>query len=306
MSSNTEKQPICGSKCTKQTSKDSHEVDIWQEAQEATTFGYNLLFHRFQVTEDWQKYAWTSLTLTFGMLVILVTYAIDSQTDIFVNNLPTQYIDKNGALNLPQQLEQFPYYMLSLTFLHFDFWHYLSNIVLFNFLSTMYLERKYHWYRLIPIMIMGMIGSTLAYISVYLWRLWGTLGHFPIGQEDLSHGDQLVFAGFSGVVYTIVGLYVMETIVNWHSLHYRFIKVGLTIILTIEPIMQAIFREEFYENVAVSAHIGGLLVGLFPAIMYIPNDWGQKWQKVFNSVAIIGFVIIYGVLTTFVCVSVYG
>lgn len=104
------------------------------------------------------------------------------------------------------------------------------------------------------------IGSTFVYLSVYVWRTWNAANDFPQGitQDNYrTYAPNVVFVGFSGIVYAGVGMYIMETFVNGKSIEQRWFKVLMTCVLCVESILQASFRKELYEGVAVAAHIGG-------------------------------------------------
>lgn len=269
---------------------------------------WKLCFHRYQANPEWQHRAYLTYCLVSCMTILMVAYAIADNTNIFVYNLSLSFLHHNGGLALPMQAKEFPYKMFSSIFIHFDFWHLLTNMLLLLWLGA-YLERKYHWYRWASILLMGAVGSTITYLSVYVWRTWDAANEFPQGitqDKYQQYAAHVVFVGFSGVVYTGVGMYIMETFVNWESIEQKWFKVLMTCVLCVEPILQASFRKELYDGVAVSAHIGGLFVGLGPAILYIPNDHSYVIDFLLTKVSIVTYIIIFGTLPVFVLASVYG
>lgn len=71
-----------------------------------------------------------------------VRHCIADDTNIFVQNLSLSFLRHHGGLALPMQAKEFPYKMFSYIFIHFDFWHLFTNMLLFLWLGA-YLERKY-------------------------------------------------------------------------------------------------------------------------------------------------------------------
>jgi membrane associated rhomboid family serine protease len=265
-------------------------------------------FHRYQASPEWQYRPYLTYTLVPCITLITIVYAIVDETNIFVQILPPIFLRNHGGLALPSQAKEFPYKMFAAVFIHFDIWHLLTNMLLFMWLGA-YLERKYHWWRWAAIMFMGIVGSTITYLSVYVWRTWNTAGSFPRGitqNKFAQHAPHVIFVGFSGVVYTGVGMYIMETFVNWSSIERKWFKVLATVFLTIEPILQTAFREELYQGVAVAAHIGGLIVGIGPAILYIPNDHSYIVDFLLTKVSILTYILLFVMMPIFVLASVYG
>ena len=178
-----------------------------------------------------------------------------------------------GLLWRPTNKYSLWYNAFTYMFFHYGISHYVTNIVLF-ILFSWYLEYKFKWYRLLPITLLGGYFSGLSGIAFQ--------------QLTYPASTSIVYAGYSGAIYTLLGLYISDSIINPESVNIWAIRGIITGGLLITPIIETLFLR---DQIAVAIHISGMLIGISPAMLYLPNNKWKDYEWV--------FVILAGILSLF-------
>uniref|UniRef100_A0A914ZF96 EF-hand domain-containing protein n=1 Tax=Panagrolaimus superbus TaxID=310955 RepID=A0A914ZF96_9BILA len=88
-------------------------------------------------------------------------------------------------------------------------------------------------------------------------------------------------AGASGGVYALITAHLADVIMNWSEMPFRWIRVFAFSAFIIADFGYAAY-ERFFANVvvkiAVTAHIGGAIAGLFLGIVLLRNLRHHKWE----------------------------
>eukprot|EP00656_Telonema_subtile_P048100 TRINITY_DN564_c0_g1_i1.p2 TRINITY_DN564_c0_g1~~TRINITY_DN564_c0_g1_i1.p2 ORF type:complete len:130 (-),score=32.23 TRINITY_DN564_c0_g1_i1:68-457(-) len=90
--------------------------------------------------------------------------------------------------------------------------------------------------------------------------------------------------GASAGVFSMVGLYISEFMINHETVHNKCVHFLIGLLLL------GIHGYEYVNlsgKVAVTAHLGGLVFGMSPALLYIPNYEYEEWEVVLCVLAVL-------------------
>lgn len=246
---------------------------------ESETSGCEKFFQAFDIPEN-IPYEFPIFTLLNSIFMVSIYFGfLDYYNRDFYDGYKINDLVELGALELPNSIEK--YYVWNLiicSYLHINFVHIIGNLLLYIPVSI-YLELKYHSYRISIIYWSGCIASSLFYTVVTL----------PVKYN--------VMVGASGAIYSLLGLYISEIYINWETIKYKTFKLILFVLLIAEQICLTVYWYDPY--VAIYAHIGGLVFGLIPATLYIPNYKYRDYEIYFGFISLIGLIIY------FVCFPIY-
>jgi uncharacterized protein len=180
---------------------------------------------------------------SFFMNPVLVIIILDILIFLIVQ------VNQNRALTIlglaPAVFMQKPWTILTSMFLHLDFWHIFSNMLVLYFFGRIIYKIVGGW-RFLTIYFIGGLAGNLLYL--------------------LIGPDNSIAFGASGAVYAIAGTLVV-LMPNMRVALWGLVPVPLWIfvivflgILSLPPFAAA--------NLAWQAHLGGLVVGLIAGFIY--------------------------------------
>lgn len=235
----------------------------------------NKIFNSFDLeVYDEQKFVVLSWLMPLSWIGVFIAYMQYYGLDYINDKINSAQATSWGALVYPIEISRF-WTFLSYSIIHLNTWHLLINSLMFVVLAW-YLEEKYKWWRLLIISIISSIGAGL---------LWATVVKYDT-IDDTNKVYTIV--GASGVCYGLVGTYISETFLNYETIRTKWLRY-LTIVLFISAhVYEYIY---LYNAIAVFAHLGGLLVGMGPAMLYLPN---YKYEKYDTFILLMSSVIYLG------------
>ena len=77
--------------------------------------------------------------------------------------------------------------------------------------------------------------------------------------------------GASGAVFGFMGFFVADLIVNFESIAWPFVRAFTILVFLIFFVINAVVERSSKSNVSHASHIGGLICGLFPSMLFLPN-----------------------------------
>lgn len=162
--------------------------------------------------------------------------------------------------------------------LHRSLFHLFSNLgALFIFGYSV--ERQYTWKTLIPTFLLGSASAGFLFVAEKEWS---------------DDSDKNILIGSSGGAYALIGLYISnawinsETVLSWPI--YALVSFLMVFLTSLEYYFFAT------EGVAVLGHFGGLLFGLFPALILIKNYKLENWEYTLYTLAGLGCLFFFVVL----------
>ena len=75
--------------------------------------------------------------------------------------------------------------------------------------------------------------------------------------------------GASGAVFGFMGFFIADLIVNFESIAWPFLRAATIVVFLIFFIVNAVVQNA--GNVSHASHVGGLVCGLFPSMLFLPN-----------------------------------
>jgi membrane associated rhomboid family serine protease len=245
----------------------------------------NILQHIFRFfnldAQIRQSFPYYSILLILILVVIHFVSSIIYDFNFVTGTFPINGLHQLEALYYPNEvINQNEYWQyLTYGFLHRDLGHLMNNSITI-FVVSSYLEIKYKWYRILSIYVLGVIVSSFSYIT-YI---------------RLFNNHPFILIGASGGAFSLLGTVISEFYLN----HERFTNKLLHIIISIGII--ALHAREYINmnpGIATHGHLGGLIFGISPAILYIPNNRIDKYDSflcaialIINIIMLIGFPII--------------
>eukprot|EP01025_Chloroclados_australasicus_P055830 TRINITY_DN6854_c0_g2_i10.p2 TRINITY_DN6854_c0_g2~~TRINITY_DN6854_c0_g2_i10.p2 ORF type:complete len:334 (-),score=22.01 TRINITY_DN6854_c0_g2_i10:174-1175(-) len=140
--------------------------------------------------------------------------------------------------------------------LHLDFRHVLANMLLVVFLIA-HLEHNYGTWRVLVVWILSSMGGNFLSAAF----------------ED---GCTMV-VGASSAVFGFVGLFIADVVLNFESIGrpvLRIVGIGVFFVFFVITLV----AESGDAYVSHFSHVGGLLCGLFPSVMFLPNVQDNRWR----------------------------
>ena len=161
------------------------------------------------------------------------------------------------------------------TFLHESFWHLATNVLLFSSVAI-HTERLYGTSRIVFISFISALGG--LFISATF------------------ENPCIVVVGASGMIFGIAGLWIADMVVNFH--HHK------------RPLLQVFMVAAFFALFVVSivtstytsnySHVGGLITGLFPSMLFLPRFGHRKIEAILPYVGAAVAVIIFLIFPLYV------
>uniref|UniRef100_A0AC34FZ54 Peptidase S54 rhomboid domain-containing protein n=1 Tax=Panagrolaimus sp. ES5 TaxID=591445 RepID=A0AC34FZ54_9BILA len=103
----------------------------------------------------------------------------------------------------------------------------------------------------------------------------------------------LRIAGASGGVYALITAHLADVIMNWSEMPFRWIRVFAFSAFILADFGYAAY-ERFFANVvvkiAITAHIGGAIAGLFLGIVLLRNLRHHKWELFIWYASLVAYV----------------
>ena len=137
--------------------------------------------------------------------------------------------------------------------IHNGFVHVTSNLLLYSLVS-MHLERKYGTLRVAFVSILGGLGGSL----------------FSASFEDRC----TVVVGASGLIFGLVGVWVADLVVSFHTLQYEFTRVALAVVFGVYQVISILTQ----KHVSHYSHLGGLITGFFPGCCFLPRSGYRRLE----------------------------
>ena len=181
----------------------------------------------------------TKVILIANVIVFLVMMVLGDPSD-------AEFMYGHGALWTPSVLQDHEYYRLfTAMFLHFDFEHILSNLVLLFFMGDI-LEKALGKVRFFVVYIVsGIVGNV---ITMFL---------------ESQNADYAVSAGASGAIFGVLGGILFEVLLC--KGHFAYITTGRMVFFILFSLYVG-FSDSSINN---AAHIGGLIGGFIcTAVVY--------------------------------------
>ena len=188
----------------------------------------------------------------------------------------TTYLIHWGARYLPRiKDENEDWRWFTNMLLHEGMSHLFTNMIMY-FMLSYHLERKYGWWRLLFVILLSGLGGN--FLSAAL-------------EKSCS-----VYVGFSGVCFGLFGLFVADMMLNYETVKKPKLKILTVAFFFLLTILQ-IIAEGQTSHVS---HVGGLLCGLFPSFVFLPNFSSERWEVALPPLGILTIVIVAGCLPVYV------
>ncbi|XP_060561566.1 rhomboid-related protein 2-like [Ruditapes philippinarum] len=163
--------------------------------------------------------------------------------------------------------------------------HLVGNLI-FQLLLGLPLEIVHKWWRVLIVYFCGVIAGSLAHSLT---------------------DHNVALAGASGGCYALIGAHLASVVVNWSEMNHeccdgnpiRFLlsaPVRLTVLLLLAGLdtANAVYRRFFDPaggNIGITAHMGGLIAGLFLGIAVMKNINEKPWEKNVGWVTLALFLV---------------
>jgi Rhomboid family len=93
-----------------------------------------------------------------------------------------------------------------------------------------------------------------------------------------------LLVGASGAVFGFMGLFIADLIVNFESISWPFVRVLTILLFIVFFVANALIERNGSSgnarNVSHASHIGGLICGLFPSMLFLPNLRDKRLRAV--------------------------
>jgi hypothetical protein len=80
-----------------------------------------------------------------------------------------------------------------------------------------------------------------------------------------------LLVGASGAVFGFMGLFVADLIVNFESIAWPFVRAFVIVLFLVFFVVNAIIENNRSGSVSHASHVGGLICGIFPSMLFLPN-----------------------------------
>lgn len=140
---------------------------------------------------------------------------------------------------------------------HQSFQHVLGNMTLLAALAA-HLEHNHGTWRIVLVYLLSSVGGNLMSAAF----------------ED----GCVVVVGSSGAVFGFVGLFAGDAVLNFDSMRRPLLRIGILLIFVAFFIVTTI-NGRAGINVSHFSHLGGLLCGLFPPFLFLPNLKRQQSER---------------------------
>lgn len=93
-----------------------------------------------------------------------------------------------------------------------------------------------------------------------------------------------LLVGASGAVFGFMGLFVADLVINFESIAWPFLRILIILLFVIFFVVNAII-DDSPQRVSHASHIGGLVCGLFPSLLFLPNLRNKRLKALQRQVA---------------------
>ena len=93
-----------------------------------------------------------------------------------------------------------------------------------------------------------------------------------------------LLVGASGAVFGFMGLFVADLVINFESISWPFLRVLIILLFVIFFVVNAII-DDSPQRVSHASHIGGLVCGLFPSLLFLPNLRNKRLKALQRQIA---------------------
>lgn len=182
---------------------------------------------------------------------------------------------------------------LSYLLIHQGYMHLVGNLI-FQLLLGLPLELVHKWWRVLIVYLTGVIAGSLAHSMT---------------------DHHVALAGASGGCYALIGAHLASVVVNWNEMNHeccegnpiRFLlsaPVRLTVLVLFAGLdtANAVYRRFFVEGggkIGISAHMGGLVAGLFLGIAVMKNIREKPWERTVGWVTLALFLVFVAIAVFF-------
>ena len=105
-----------------------------------------------------------------------------------------------------------------------------------------------------------------------------------------------VYVGFSGVCFGLFGLFVADIVLNYETVRKPKSKIILVTLFLLIMVAQIILEGQTSHL----SHVGGLLCGLLPSFVFLPNFSSERWEVALPPLGILTILLVCGVLPPYV------
>lgn len=140
--------------------------------------------------------------------------------------------------------------------IHQNFQHLLANVLLIMALAG-HLEHNYGAWRIALVLLLSSTGGNLMSAAF----------------ED----GCILVVGASGAVFGFMGLFVADAILNFESITRPWLRIAVMMAFVVFFVF-TMFASRDGVSVSHFSHIGGLLCGLFPSVIFMPNVKRCRWE----------------------------
>lgn len=233
------------------------------------------MFHFFNIHNQYkQKFPIITPIICLFLISIHVCVVFNSQAKI-LDELTVDELKDAGALIYPditdiENIWQFA----SHSVLHVGLYHLGNNVVTLAIFGS-YIEIKYRWYRILIIYILSCIAAGLSYITIHM------MNHIDI---------PVVMVGASGGIFGLMGVLISEFYLNWELFTNKLMRLGTIALIIGSHALEYIIQD---TRIATGAHLGGLIYGIAPAVLYLPNYRWDPWEGVFLVLGVIMHIMFF-------------
>ena len=148
-------------------------------------------------------------------------------------------------------------------YLHQSLQHLVANMLLF-FALVSHLELNYGFWRLTLVWILSGVGGNLVSAAA----------------EDPCS----LVVGASGAIFGFMGLFIADVMLNFESISRPFLRIVFIAVFLVFFAV-TVFTDKSRTNVSHFSHLGGLLCGLFPSFVFLPNVTNRRYRAVQSAIA---------------------
>lgn len=99
-----------------------------------------------------------------------------------------------------------------------------------------------------------------------------------------------IVVGVSGGVFGMFGLFIADMMLNFESIQYPFLR-GLGIAGFLLFFLISVATEG--SGVSHLSHLGGLISGLFPSFLFLPNFIKEDWEVYLPYCGLVVIIIVF-------------
>ena len=187
------------------------------------------------------------------------------------SNSISTFLSHGGGFYLPAvQQGQRDRWVLSVI-VHQGLQHILSNMLLYIVLAR-HLERRYGTWRLVVVSTISGIGGNLFCC--------------------LFSDPCTVVVGASGLIFGVAAFWIADLLLHLHEIRGILLQLFLILVFFVLFLVTIITQ----PHVSHFSHLGGLLAGLFPSMLFLPSSGGRLPDTVIIAVGLTCTVMFNAIL----------